>query len=529
MILFLTATSLAATLEVNSLSDDKVPDDGLVTLREALIAAEAPGNTTDLGHTSTASNTIDLSALHGTITLTEPPEYPARHFSLPQPAVLQGPPEGDLVIDGNASGAAMFWAQAEVAVAFRDLAFVNHFYDGGRGSVLNMQPGGPASRLDIERCTFRDNEGTHGAAVHVEEVPLFVTDSLFERNSGAVSVFSFDGVPIEIRRSVFRANAGAQPTSTGGALFLEVPPTSTALIDSCTFFGNSAEFGGAVSVQAAGESTPESTLRILNSTFSGNSATESGSALLVFAADIEGGGALDDTVARVDLEHVTMSGNGVGAVLVHGQGATTEAGITCKGSLFDQVPSFVEGAGGGTTWGQSLGHNLFPDLEGQRDGGDGCLGEGIDSDLFGVDPDLRLLDDNGGGLAGTAADALPIRTHALRSTSPAIDAADPNSGPTFDQRGIQRSGLPDIGAFEWTEADGDADTDADADSDVDSDTDTDSDVDSGLIDGGEGGCGCQSRTGTSGWPALLALLLIRSRRARAPGSGALRQQAREAR
>jgi|GEM_PF-1988822 len=57
----------------------------------------------------------------------------------------------------------------------------------------------------------------------------------------------------------------------------------------------------------------------------------------------------------------------------------------------------------------------------------------------GIDPELDALAYNGGfGF-----------THALKSTSPAIDAGTSINTPAFDQRGALRSGKTDIGAFEY--------------------------------------------------------------------------------
>jgi hypothetical protein len=55
-------------LTVNSLADNMTAGDGLVTLREAIIAANTDG-TTDLGQTASGADLLDLSALTGTIAL----------------------------------------------------------------------------------------------------------------------------------------------------------------------------------------------------------------------------------------------------------------------------------------------------------------------------------------------------------------------------------------------------------------------------------------------------------------------------
>ena len=57
-----------------------------------------------------------------------------------------------------------------------------------------------------------------------------------------------------------------------------------------------------------------------------------------------------------------------------------------------------------------------------------------------ADPLLGPLQDNGG----------PTLTHALSSSSPAIDSGDNTYCPSTDQRGVERSdGACDIGAYEY--------------------------------------------------------------------------------
>jgi hypothetical protein len=65
---FVGATADAATLTVNDLSDNTTAGNGQVTLREAIIAANAD-TMTDLGQSGSGADTIDLSALSGEIQL----------------------------------------------------------------------------------------------------------------------------------------------------------------------------------------------------------------------------------------------------------------------------------------------------------------------------------------------------------------------------------------------------------------------------------------------------------------------------
>ncbi|MHB8743114.1 MAG: hypothetical protein ACYC9L_08285 [Sulfuricaulis sp.] len=68
MLLALGGNACAATLTVNSLADNTIAGDGLVTLREAMLAS-INRTATDLGQTGTGNDTIDLTGVSGTIAL----------------------------------------------------------------------------------------------------------------------------------------------------------------------------------------------------------------------------------------------------------------------------------------------------------------------------------------------------------------------------------------------------------------------------------------------------------------------------
>ena len=113
------------------------------------------------------------------------------------------------------------------------------------------------------------------------------------------------------------------------------------------------------------------------------------------------------------------------------------------------VGAAMSGSGGGTiTIADSIiagnhGRNCSPDASFLSEGGNvweeanGC--DGIKgTDVIG-DPLLGPLANNGG----------PTKTHAIGAGSPAIGNAGPDA-PDVDQRGIERDGAPDSGAYELT-------------------------------------------------------------------------------
>jgi len=82
-----------------------------------------------------------------------------------------------------------------------------------------------------------------------------------------------------------------------------------------------------------------------------------------------------------------------------------------------------------TSNGAGLGYNLSSDNSCQLTG---------TGDMQGTDAQIEALADNGG----------LTQTHALKATSPAINAASPVTNVTTDQRGDPRDATPDIGAYD---------------------------------------------------------------------------------
>ncbi|HWR64898.1 MAG TPA: choice-of-anchor Q domain-containing protein [Bellilinea sp.] len=221
--------------------------------------------------------------------------------------------------------------------------------------------------------------------------------------------------PIFIQNS---AVTGAAAGTDGGGVYLTAPGTLTIL--NSTISGNQAVNQGGGLFNAGGS------VNITNSTFSDNSAGGSG------------GGLWND--GTLSLLNVTVSRNtadqnadsvGVGGGLFHSTGNTTLKNTLLAGNLVLSVfPTSLECAGTLT----SAGHNLV-----QNPAGCSLTGPAT-GDLFGVDPLLAPLANNGG----------TTLTHALLPLSPAVDAGDNSGCPAADQRGLPRpvGASCDIGAVE---------------------------------------------------------------------------------
>ncbi|MGO8925802.1 MAG: choice-of-anchor Q domain-containing protein [Limisphaerales bacterium] len=178
----------------------------------------------------------------------------------------------------------------------------------------------------------------------------------------------------------------------------------TNILCGCTISGNSAGEGGGV--------YNDGPLTMLNCTVSGNEAWWDG-------GGIRGAGAY--------LNHCTIVSNTV-------EGAWDQGG-GFAGSVRSENSVFAGNAGNDISGVlTSDGYNLIQNTN-------GCtITNSETGDIYGVDPLLGPLQDNGG----------PTWTHALLPGSPAIGKGTCAGLPT-DQRGVPRPcPVADIGAFEWT-------------------------------------------------------------------------------
>ena len=184
------------------------------------------------------------------------------------------------------------------------------------------------------------------------------------------------------------------------------------VIDSCTFYGNISvgNGGGIYSNSAPAESTAT---KITNCTFYGNEANFGGAVYL-------------------ESSSVTV----MNSTLVYNLGETAGGGIFIKDGSTSVKNSIL--------WGNSSSDGpairLYPGtvtsvsysvIEGGFTGG---------SNIITDDPIIDAINYNGG----------PTKTCVLMGDSPAINAGNATGAPAVDQRGISRTGAPDIGAVEYS-------------------------------------------------------------------------------
>jgi predicted outer membrane repeat protein len=424
-------TANAATLTVTNTNDS-----GTGSLRQALADA-SNGDTV----------TFDPSVT-GTISLTSSPLVISTNLT------ITGPGPAQLAISGN-DARAVCVVIGGVSVSISGLA-LTHGYDNSSGGAA-ISTGGA---LTLDNCVLSNNvsantdDGQGGAILCYDQgLPVVISNCVFLNNSapragGAICTEIFGGPvrAVSITRCSFSGNSCAQPSGQGGAI--GAYGANVTIADS-TFQDNNAPVGGAV--------FSSSSVTATGSTFANNRAVAN------TTANVSGdGGAIYG--GTVNLTNCTITGNTAEGTTYGGGGIfATSAAITNCSVANNSAPN-ANGGGIDTVSGSLTATNSIlagntavsgPDCSGSLISNDynliqntsGCTITGATThNITGVDPLLGPLQNNGG----------PTMTRALLAGSPAIDAGDPATPLTTDQRGLPRPkdgngdgvAVSDIGAFE---------------------------------------------------------------------------------
>jgi cysteine-rich repeat protein len=148
-ILLASASGSAATLTVNSAGDGPPATDGVVTLREAILAAEADG-TTELGQSGSGADTIvfapELTAAGDVLipldTVGDTELGPAA-FAITTSITIAGPAGGRGIVLGRALGAPAFrHFSVTGTLVLENLTIGEGFADGGDGGANSGDDGG---------------------------------------------------------------------------------------------------------------------------------------------------------------------------------------------------------------------------------------------------------------------------------------------------------------------------------------------------------------------------------------------------
>jgi CSLREA domain-containing protein len=388
---------------VNTTADETTPNDGLMSLREAVAAASGAGNTEIIfdpkvfpagGHTA-----IGLSAtltLAGNVSIVGPGASALTLIGSPTPANPFSVLTVAAGVTAQVSGLSINTAQAGPGAGGIDdngnlTLNDDHVFGnvGTNGGGLYVAGGASAT---VFNCTFSSNTASSDGGAIDNAGTLTITDSTFLDDIAPAGGAIYNAGALTIFASTFALNHAN--ASAGGALYNQFGAPGVTIVNS-TFATNTATTtGGAIANASSGVLTIEA------STIARNSVSDSG-------------GAGIDNAGTLDLGDSIVAQN-------------TSAGATAdvNGTIVSQGNNLIGATDGSSGWSAA-------DLTGTA--------------AAPLNPLLGALANNGG----------PTPTMALLAGSPAIDAGSDPQAPATDQRGAQRgpAGLgagahTDIGAYE---------------------------------------------------------------------------------
>ena len=386
-------TAPPGSLVVDTLLDETTPGDGLTSLREAIMAANAnPG-----------PDTISFApGLTGTISLM------MGELAIWNSVTIQGPGAPSLTINANHSSR------------------IFNIDDGNDGVNSDVVIDGLTLTGGMASGTGSQSFG--GAVFSKESLTIYGSDIVGNSadSGGGVWVATYTGGTTTIHNSTISGNTA---NYYGGGIEASVSGGSVTLENS-TIFGNTANYlGGGMDVGTSGGN-----MTIQNSTISGNTANLVGGGGIWIWGYTYGG---TTTIRNSTISGNTTGGNGGGIFSYYGMAATVESTIIALNSNTGNTGPNI--AGVGTVVAR---YSLIADNTGGTaaliDNGHNLIGSGVAP----IDPKLGPLANNGG----------PTMTRALLPGSPAIDTGSNPAGLMTDQRG---EGFPrtlgnqtDIGAYE---------------------------------------------------------------------------------
>ena len=375
-----------AAFVVNSALDIANPPAGVVTLRSAILAANAMNN-----QDPNNPDTIGF-AMNGPINLTS--SLPALTGSIS----IQGPAAGADVL--TVIGMSGNFHESIISVTTPAIARISGLgLDGNNFSNIGITVGSGA-RLSVQNVRFTHTGSLGaGAAIANNGGTVDVAQSQFisnhaNTNGGGISNM---GGALTVLQSTFDGNLTGD---YGGGIYVSAPvgpAVGTLTVIGCTFSNNQALSlgGGGIAVGNRAQAT------VVNSTFNGNS------------AGYGGGIAVYGSPTSLQLHGGTLAGNTAFA----DQGGGLSVQFTATATLIDTI---VAGNAGGDVI-AALAPNSAANLIGDGTGMTGLI-NGANGNLIGtaatpINPMLGALADNGG----------PTKTLALLPGSPALDRGAPSS------------------------------------------------------------------------------------------------------
>jgi predicted outer membrane repeat protein len=278
---------MLAVLTVNSLADNTTGGDGLVTLREAIIASNNDA-VTDLGETGSDVDTIQFSpGLTGTITLAG-----ATQLSVTDGVIINGPGAANLTINGANASRIFNITDDAVDVTLNGMTLTGGNAGANAGGAISSNALG---LLTVNNSVITGNTAKAGGAIYSQnDISLTGTTiggvgALANTvTNGGGGIFTYHNVTM--KNSTVSGNTA--PQAGGGILSY-----GTVSLENSTIGGSAAGAGNTSSTVGGG--IYAQSVSLLNSTVTGNSATSHG-------------GGIYATGGTANVKLSTVSGNTAG-------------------------------------------------------------------------------------------------------------------------------------------------------------------------------------------------------------------------
>lgn len=379
----------AAGIIVNSLADTLV-NDGVCTLREAIINADSDSQAGSIDCPAGGGSDTIIFNLSGSIILgaSLPP------IISPAGLVIDGIMQS-ITIDGNGQ-VQIFTVMPLASLALQNLSVINGAAPGANGGgALNF------GILNVVNCTFTKNSASQGGGIFNAKDPgafLMVVNSTFNFNSATTAGGGiYNASQMNVQYSTFDGNLGGDGGGIYSAYYEMGMPV---MVDSSTFINNKAGVAGPPNL--GGGINNQGQMNIVNSTFTANSA-------------MQGGGIYDFGLPQLNIINSTLTAD---SALMGGE--IFSAFMIIPPSVQNTI--FANSLTGGECSGpvQNGGNNI--------DSGATCRFGILNGSLSSTNPLL-------GAMTGLPA------YFPLTPPSPAIDLVTwnaPNGCPAVDQRGQAR-------------------------------------------------------------------------------------------
>ncbi|MGH7180329.1 MAG: right-handed parallel beta-helix repeat-containing protein, partial [Tepidisphaeraceae bacterium] len=300
--------TLMASILVNSDASNTPAGDGLVTLREAINAANSD-STTDLGQTGSGADTItfDLGAGAHQIILTN--VLPGLNSTIE----IQGPGADLLTIGRNSLiDFRIFWNPFRNNITLSGMTITGGKTTQDGGAVFSN------GTLTVNDCVITGNIARFGGEISNQNIGhLTVNNCTISGNTatgGSGGIDNFQNSDATISNCTFSNNSVTNSNAGGGGI--RSTSGCSLVVANCTFTGNTAAFNG-------GGINNSGTANVSNSTFSGNSTGTNGGGgilntgtLTVTAStfndnhsDQDTGGGIYNYFGTVSVSNSTLTGN----------------------------------------------------------------------------------------------------------------------------------------------------------------------------------------------------------------------------